>query len=140
MRFNVYFKHMENSPAVENYAREKLTDKIEKFLDEPVDTQVTFSVEHQKSIVNLHVVSGHNTEINLHTEGDSMYACIDEVVDKLDVQLRRLKEKTKNHRSDKSAIRAEMEAVAAIRATEAEAVDAGDIVSWEKKAAAKEGV
>lgn len=97
MQINVTFRHMETSEPVRNYVEDKLP-KVKKYIDEPVDAQVVLSVEKKirhKAEVTL-VAKG--IIIKATAETADMYAAIDGMLDKLDRQLKRYKDKIKMHK------------------------------------------
>lgn len=97
MRVNVTFRHMEASEPVRSYVEEKLP-KVKKYIDEPVEAQVVLSVE--KKIRHRAEVSlaAKGITIKATDETADMYAAIDGVLDKLDRQLKRYKDKIKRHK------------------------------------------
>lgn len=97
MQVTVTFRHMETSEALKAYADEKL-DRLKKYIDEPIVAQVYLTVEKKIR---------HITEISLTAKGvtikaaeatHDMYAAIDAVVDKLERQVKRYKERIKAHK------------------------------------------
>ena len=96
MRVNVTFRHMETSEPVRNYVEEKLP-KVKKYIDEPVEAQVVLSVEkiRHKAEVSL---AAKGITIKATDETADMYAAIDGVLDKLERQLKRYKDKIKKHK------------------------------------------
>jgi putative sigma-54 modulation protein len=101
MQIAVTFRHMESSEAVRNYVEEKLA-RVKKYIEEPIDAQVVLSV--QKKI-------NHRAEVTMVAKGltmksveekDDMYAAIDLMVDKIERQLKRYKEKLKAHKGSTS--------------------------------------
>jgi putative sigma-54 modulation protein len=88
---------METSEPVRNYVEEKLP-KVKKYIDEPVEAQVVLSVEKKirhKAEVTL---TAKGITIKATEETTDMYAAIDGVLDKLDRQLKRYKDKIKKHK------------------------------------------
>ncbi len=97
MRINVTFRHMETSEPVRNYVEEKIP-KVKKYIDEPVEAQVVLSVAKKirhKAEVTL-IAKG--ITIKASEETGDMYAAIDGMLDKLDRQLKRYKDKIKKHK------------------------------------------
>lgn len=99
MQIAVTFRHMESSDAVRSYVEEKLA-RVKKYIDEPIDAQVVLSV--QKKI-------NHRAEVTMVAKGltmksvesrEDMYAAIDLMTDKIERQLKRYKDKLKNHKGD----------------------------------------
>ena len=97
MQISVTFRHMEVSNPIRDYAEEKIS-RAKKFIDEPIDAQVVLSVAKKirhKAEVML-VAKG--ITIKGSEETDDMYAAIDAVVDKIERQLKRYREKLKAHK------------------------------------------
>jgi putative sigma-54 modulation protein len=88
---------METSDPVRTYVEEKLA-KVKKYIDEPVEAQVALSVEKKirhKAEVSL-VAKG--ITIKASHETSDMYAAVDGVLDKIERQLKRYKDKIKRHK------------------------------------------
>ena len=101
MQIAVTFRHMESSDAVRNYVEEKL-DRVRKYIEEPIDAQVVLSVQkkiHHRAEVTM-VAKG--LTMKSTEEKDDMYAAIDLMVDKIERQLKRYKEKLKKHKGGKT--------------------------------------
>ena len=97
MQISVTFRHMESSDPVRSYVEEKLS-KVKKYIDEPVEAQVVLSVEKKirhKAEVTL-VAKG--ITIKASEETADMYAAVDGVLDKIERQLKRYKDKIKQHK------------------------------------------
>jgi len=88
---------MEQSDSLKSYAEEKL-DRVTKYIDEPISAQVFFTVEKKiRHIVEIVVIAkGISTKASEST--NDMYAAIDAVIDKIERQLKRYKEKIKAHK------------------------------------------
>src|SRR5512137_594315 len=96
MQISTIFRHMEPSDALKSYAEEKL-ERIKKYIDEPVVAQVYLTVEKIRHIVEITInAKGVSTKASEAT--NDMYAAIDAVIDKIERQLRRYKEKIKAHK------------------------------------------
>lgn len=97
MQVATTFRHMEQSEALKSYAEEKL-ERVAKYIDEPVSAQVFFAVEKKiRHIVEIVITAkGISTKASEAT-GD-MYAAVDAVIDKIERQLKRYKEKIKAHK------------------------------------------
>lgn len=97
MQVAVTFRHMETSEPIRAYAEEKLS-RIKKYIDEPIDAQAVLSVEKKIR---------HCAEVTLLAKGitikgsevtNDMYAAIDAVVDKIERQVKKYREKIKKHK------------------------------------------
>ncbi len=95
MRISYSFRNMESSDGVKNYASEKIA-KIQKYMRAPLHAEVTFSMERRFHRVDL-TVTGDGHQYAGHGQSEDMYATIDQVVDKIDRQVRDTKA-TETHR------------------------------------------
>ena len=86
MNIAITFRQMEATEAVKVYATEKVA-KIQKFLRQPMKTQVTLSCQHQIHRAEADVSAG-GEHYHAHEQSEDMYASIDKVVDKLERQVR----------------------------------------------------
>jgi putative sigma-54 modulation protein len=88
---------MEQSDALKAYAEEKL-ERVSKYIDEPISGQVYFTVEKKiRHIVEI-VITGRGISTKASEATNDMYAAIDAVIDKIERQLKRYKEKIKAHK------------------------------------------
>lgn len=96
MQINITGHHVELTEALTEYVHNKF-GKLERHFDNITNVQVTLSVEkqRQKAEADLHVAGG---QIFATNENEDMYAAIDGLIDKLDRQIIKHKEKMKNHK------------------------------------------
>jgi len=87
---------MESSDAVRKYAEEK-SERLHKFLSEPIEIHWVLSVEKIRHIADTSVVANGMT-IKAQSNTQDMYSSIDTVIDKLERQVRRHKERIKDHK------------------------------------------
>jgi len=102
MNLHITGHHLEVTPALRDYVTGKL-DKVTRHFDNVIDIGVTLSVEKlkQKAEVTLHA-SG--KDIHVETSDDDLYAAIDSLIDKLDRQVIKHKQKLQDHhRGDRIA-------------------------------------
>ncbi len=97
MQVSTTFRQMEQSEALKAYAEEKL-DRVAKYIDEPVSVQVFFTVEKKIRHIAEIVISAKGITTKASEETNDMYAAIDAVIDKIERQLKRYKEKIKAHK------------------------------------------
>ena len=129
MRFQFSFKHMDTSEALQQYAREKLKVKIEKFVTKPIEVNVTFSVDRHLQHANCVLSGGDGFSVNVDHVCEDMYGSVDRMVDKLGSQLKKKKDKLKHHKN-KPTVRNMPD-----RGSQGEdsyAIDAGDIIKYEE--------
>lgn len=94
MQIQVTFRHVEASEAVKEYARDKV-GKLQKYLDGPVEANITLTVEKHRHDADVTI---HASGLKIHgreTTGD-LFSAIDLVMDKLEKQVRRYRDKLKN--------------------------------------------
>ncbi len=95
MQINVSGHHVEVTPPLREYVLSKM-ERLQRHFDNITNTDVTLIVEKlvQKAEATIHV-SG--ADIFATAESEDMYAAIDLLVDKLDRQLIKHKEKSRHH-------------------------------------------
>ncbi len=96
MQINLTARHLDITDAIRNYVQSKF-ERLERHFDHMTNVHVILSVEKlsQKAEASFHV-SGH--DVYADSEHEDMYAAIDGLIDKLDRQVLKHKEKMKNHR------------------------------------------
>ncbi|MDH5436434.1 MAG: ribosome-associated translation inhibitor RaiA [Gammaproteobacteria bacterium] len=103
MQIELSGQHVEVTDAIRNYVNDKF-EKLQRHFDHMTNIHTVISVEktRQKAEATIHL-SGNS--IFAEAENENMYAAIDSLVDKLDRQIRKHKEKiTDHHRGDGRAI------------------------------------
>lgn len=92
MQLNISGHHVDLTPALKDYVTDKF-QRLERHFDHISNCQVTLEVEKVRQIAEatMHVIGG---EIHAKAENGDMYAAIDGLVDKLDRQILKHKEKT----------------------------------------------
>ncbi|MBI3398214.1 MAG: ribosome-associated translation inhibitor RaiA [Deltaproteobacteria bacterium] len=96
MYVTVVFRHMDASDALRNYATEK-TERIRKYLIEPIEAHWVLSVEKFRHIADVTIVANGIT-IRGEDQTEDLYSAIDMVMDKIEKQVRKHKERIKNHK------------------------------------------
>lgn len=130
MQFQFSFKQMQSSEALTKLSQAKLTAEIEKFVTKPVDCHVTFSADKHKHTAHCSFNGGDGFTFHVEHTCDDMYSSIDQMVDKLEVQLRRHKEKLKDHKNRLGLKKDLMNTKN--RDYEAAEIDAADILKYEQ--------
>lgn len=88
---------MESTNAIKDYTENKL-EKIKKYVQEPLDIHVIFSKERFQYLTEINL-SGNGLELHAEDRSEDLYAAMDLVMDKVERQLRRLRDKRKNKKS-----------------------------------------
>ena len=91
MKITFKGKHIEVTDAMRNYIEKRL-NKIDRHFDHILEVIVTLSVEKNRQIVEA-TLQASRALIRAEEETDDMYASIDKVVDKLERQIQKYKEK-----------------------------------------------
>jgi putative sigma-54 modulation protein len=86
---------MEPSDHLKEYGRDKLA-RLEKYLDSVLDADVIFTVEKFRHIAEV-VIASDGLKIKAEEQTEDMYSALDLVVDKLEKQIKRHREKLKGH-------------------------------------------
>jgi putative sigma-54 modulation protein len=98
MNLQIHGNHIEVTPALRDYVAGKLA-RIERHFDQVIDASVQLTVEkvRQRAEITLRLRGN-----NIHVESveEDMYAAIDTLVDKLDRQVLRHKDRVKDHQSE----------------------------------------
>ncbi|MFU8768323.1 MAG: ribosome hibernation-promoting factor, HPF/YfiA family [Desulfotignum sp.] len=104
MQIAITFKQMESSDALKSYAQEKL-DRLDKILDAPGEASLVLSVEKIRHIAEINLVSD-KLRIHAKDEAETMYSALDGLSDKVQTQIKKIKEKARRHLAgDKQTIK-----------------------------------
>ena len=95
MQINITGHHLEVTEALKNYVNEKF-QRLERHFDHVIDSHVILSVEKlvQKAEATVHLNGANLFAVE---EGPDLYAAIDGLIDKLDRQTIKHKEKLNGH-------------------------------------------
>jgi putative sigma-54 modulation protein len=103
MNLTISGHHLEVTPALRTYVTTKL-DRIKRHFDQVVDVKVLLTIENQKEKERRQ-----KAECNIRVKGidlfaesahADLYAAVDELVDKLDRQVVRHKDRLQSHHHD----------------------------------------
>ena len=100
MNLTISGHHLDVSPSLRDYVLTKL-DRVTRHFDQVVDINVLLTVEklkekerRQRAEVNVHVKG---KDIFVESAHEDLYAAIDELMDKLDRQVCRHKDRVQDH-------------------------------------------
>jgi putative sigma-54 modulation protein len=96
MQTSVTFKQFDPSDNLKSYVQEKL-DRFDRFLDNPAEASVVLSVEKFRHIAEINIF-GDRLNLIGKEETNDMYSAIDMALDKLEKQIKKSKEKIREHR------------------------------------------
>lgn len=97
MNTNVTFRHMDSSPALRDYAVGKLERVVTKYVHGKVDADIVMSVEKIRHIANF-TINIKNLTVKGESRSEDMYSSIDIALDKIERQLRRHKDRLRDHK------------------------------------------
>jgi len=95
MQLNITFRHMDPIDSLKNYAQEKV-EKANKYLDRAGEANVVLSLERHLHQADITLTSGPFV-LRGREKSEDMYASIDKAMDRIEKQLRRYKDRLKNH-------------------------------------------
>ncbi len=103
MNLNITGHHVEITQPLRDYVTEKL-ERVTRHFDHVIDVNIILSVEKlvQKAEVTLHV---RGKDIHVEATDADMYAAIDSLIDKLDRQVLKHKEKSGEHHRQNGALK-----------------------------------
>ena len=101
MQTSVTFKKLDPSDHLKAYVSEKL-DRFDKYLYNPAEANVVLSVEKFRHIAEISIIGDRLTIIGKE-ETEDMYSAIDMVLNKLEVQIKKSKEKIRERRGGSKA-------------------------------------
>lgn len=96
MQTSVTFKNLDPSDPLRSYVQDKL-DRFDRLLDNPAEASVVLSVEKFRHIAEINI-NGDRLTINGKEETNDMYSAIDMVLDKLEKQIKKNKQKVRERR------------------------------------------
>jgi putative sigma-54 modulation protein len=98
MNLIVHGNHINVTPALRDYVAGKLT-RVERHFDQVIDATVQLTVQkmHQRAEITLRM---RGNQVHVEAVDGDMYAAIDALVDKLDRQVLRHKDRVKEHPAD----------------------------------------
>ncbi|MBT7953530.1 MAG: ribosome-associated translation inhibitor RaiA [Gammaproteobacteria bacterium] len=103
MQLNLTGHHMDITPSLRHYVESKF-ERLERHFDHMSNTHVILTVEkdRQKAEATINVNRG---RLFAESEHEDMYAAIDSLIDKLDRQVKKHKEKLTNHHRNEGSIK-----------------------------------
>jgi len=97
MQVNITFRNMFATDALRNHVTEKLSKVVDKYLDKVTEAHVTLSLERYLHHADINLHAGH-FHVRGKEKSEDMYASIDIACDKIERQLKKYKDRLKNHR------------------------------------------
>ncbi|MDI7259334.1 MAG: ribosome-associated translation inhibitor RaiA [Thermodesulfobacteriota bacterium] len=96
MQVSVTFRHMETEEGVKDYVKEKV-ERLQKYIENPREVHVVLSVEKFRHSAEL-TITGDGVPLNSEGRNRDLYTAIDQMVEKMDRQIRARKGKGERKR------------------------------------------
>ncbi len=103
MQIELTGHHVDITPALRNFVNEKFK-RLERHFDHVINTHVVLSVEKLRHHAEASLLVSRN-KIFANATDQNMYVAIDQLIDKLDRQIVKHKEKIKDHHNHEGAHR-----------------------------------
>lgn len=97
MEMTFTFRNLEATEALKTHALDKLK-RLDKYLIKPTKAHVIFQVERFQHLVEV-TVNANGIQYVSHEKSEDMYTSIDKAIHKLERQLKKYKERIKNHKT-----------------------------------------
>jgi putative sigma-54 modulation protein len=97
MQTSVTFRHMEPSEPLKQHVLDKL-QRIRKFFPDPIRAQIVLSLERYRHKADIIITLHNGLAIKGKELTEDMYSAIDLVMDKIERQVRRYKDRIDSHR------------------------------------------
>ena len=104
MQVAVTFRHMEADEGVKAYVSDKV-QKLQKYIENPREVHVVLAVEKFRHIAEITIVGDRGT-FNSQGRDNDLYAAIDQMVDKMERQIRERRGKVMRKRAVPSTLKA----------------------------------
>lgn len=106
MSIVVKARHMDVTDAMRQYVERKAA-KLTKFYDQLHNVEVTLSMEADKPSVEILASAKKKVTFVASHRDDDMYGCIDQCLDKISEQIRRHKDRIRDHHSQEGTTHGE---------------------------------
>jgi putative sigma-54 modulation protein len=101
MQVAVTFRHMETDEGLKAYVREKI-QKLQKYVENPREVHVVLSVEKFRHNAEITIVADGGT-FNSQGRDNDLYAAIDQMVERMERQIRDRSKKVRRKRANASS-------------------------------------
>jgi putative sigma-54 modulation protein len=100
MQISLTFRNTEPEDWLKEHVQKRLL-KLKKHIDKPSETHVILSVEKFRNVAEVNL-SGKGINLNGKEEAKEMVAAVDNVIDKIERQLKKHKDKIRNRKENTS--------------------------------------
>ncbi len=120
MQVSVTFRNTEAEDWFKDYVNDRLS-KTRKYLDKPLEARVIMTVEKFRNVAEVNLIAK-GININGKEEAKEMQLAFDSVMDKIEKQIKKHKEKTQNHKEGAAKKKGEEAIESAVEFDEEDAV------------------
>jgi len=99
MQISVTFRQIEPSDALKSYVTDRLS-KFKRYLEGPVEAHVVLGLEKFRHLADV-TIDSNGRIIKGKEENTDMYAAIDLVMDKIDMQLKKFRDKQRGSKGER---------------------------------------
>ena len=99
MEIRTTARHFQLTENLKNYAENEIK-RLEKYYDNIIDTHLTMSVEKSRQIAEL-TLSVYGTVLTSKAKAFDMYVAIEQVITKMETQIKKYKDKLKDKKKVK---------------------------------------
>jgi putative sigma-54 modulation protein len=96
MNISVTFRTSEGENWQKTYVEERIV-KLKKYLDVPAEAHIILSTEKFRNVVEINL-SANGWNVNAKEEAKDMHLAVDSCIDKIERQLKKQREKTREHK------------------------------------------
>ncbi|MFO7774345.1 MAG: ribosome-associated translation inhibitor RaiA [Candidatus Hydrogenedentota bacterium] len=108
MNVKITGRHTELTDSIKDHVEKKL-EKCQAHFDKPMDVDVVLTVEKHRHIADV-TLSANGVRLHAEESSNDMYTSVDAAIDKLDRQIRKIKERRNKGFRPKKLAEAELEA------------------------------
>jgi putative sigma-54 modulation protein len=100
MQIAVTFRHLAANEGIKDYVKEKV-GKLEKYIETPREIHVVLSTEKFRQMAEITIV-GDGMTLNSQAKDSDLYIAIDQMVEKMERQIRERRDKSRRKRANAS--------------------------------------
>jgi putative sigma-54 modulation protein len=97
MQVNITFRHLEPTEALKTHVKDKVAH-IQRYIDRPTEAHAVLHVENLQHHAEIQMKAG-SFSLRGRARSEDMYASIDAAADKIERQLKKHKERVRNHKA-----------------------------------------
>lgn len=89
-------KHMDVGESLTEFAKKNVSDMVQKYVGNALQTSVTFSKDHHLFLTDLQVHISHHFVVNCHGEDPDAYRSLSLALEKLETRIKKYKNRLKS--------------------------------------------